>query len=182
MIDDHVAGRLTGQLNEVLKAVPDPRRGLPEPVFDFALKITPMVNVDLLVRDGEGRSLLTWREDDWGQGWHIPGSIIRVDEPVARRIAACAEAELTATVEADGVPLAMTEFRTARGHFFSLLFLCRLTGPIRNAALLTQSPPRPGALAWHRGVPDRLYPAHGVYEAWLSGSELPPGPVFRFTP
>jgi colanic acid biosynthesis protein WcaH len=37
----------------------DPRRGLPEDLFLFASRITPMVNVDLLIKNERSQALLT---------------------------------------------------------------------------------------------------------------------------
>lgn len=64
-------------LGELLKNELKPEKGLPEPVFEFVSSVTPMVNVDLLVRDENNRILLSWREDKFsGNVWHIPGGII----------------------------------------------------------------------------------------------------------
>ena len=56
---------------------PNPECGLSDEVFLSLTRLTPMINVDLLIRDGAGRVLLTWREDQfYPAGWHIPGGII----------------------------------------------------------------------------------------------------------
>ena len=47
---------------------PDPRKGLPYGLFVFISRLVPMVNVDLLISDEQGRILLTWREDE------VPGA------------------------------------------------------------------------------------------------------------
>lgn len=67
-------GTLKIYIEGIRDYIDDPRNGLPEELFLFATEITPMVNVDLLVRDDEGRILLAWRDDDiYGTGWHVPG-------------------------------------------------------------------------------------------------------------
>ena len=48
-------------IKEVEKQEFDPTIGLPETLFEFATRITPMVNVDLLVRNFKKEILLTWR-------------------------------------------------------------------------------------------------------------------------
>ena len=48
-------------IKEVEKQEFDPTIGLPEMLFDFATRITPMVNVDLFVRNFKKEILLTWR-------------------------------------------------------------------------------------------------------------------------
>ena len=63
---------------------------LPWPLFRFITEVTATTNVDLLVRDPARGVLLAWRDDPFGTGWHVPGSIIRHREEVTHRIAACA--------------------------------------------------------------------------------------------
>ncbi|MDD5746082.1 MAG: NUDIX hydrolase, partial [Candidatus Omnitrophica bacterium] len=54
--------------------VTNPSAGLPQELFYYISSITPMINVDLLVKDEKGRTLLAWRDDRYsGRGWHIPG-------------------------------------------------------------------------------------------------------------
>src|SRR3954468_12500882 len=138
----------------------DARDGLPEEVFRFVSRLTPLVNVDLLVKDGEGRTLLTWRDDHfYGPGWHVPGSIIRYKEPAIDRVHQCAREELGAEVDPTLMPIFVMESivgdRT-RGHFISLLFECRLlTGPHQGR----RTPPAtraPGQWQWHARPPANL--------------------------
>ncbi|TAK87945.1 MAG: NUDIX hydrolase [Betaproteobacteria bacterium] len=156
-------------LQRVLKHVPDPSRGLPDAVFNFAVKITPMINVDLLVRNDRSEHLLAWREDDWGSGWHIPGGIIRYNEPIHERIAAVARSELSTGVRHSSLPVDIKQFFHRRGHFISLLFLCELEAPIGDRSLLQLDIPRTGALRWIQGAPSDLYSVHKVYSDWLNG-------------
>ena len=37
--------------------------GLPEEIFLFVSRTTPLVNVDLLIKDENGRTLLSWRDE-----------------------------------------------------------------------------------------------------------------------
>src|SRR5438105_4861558 len=54
----------------------DTGAGLPPEVFLFLSRVTPLLNVDLLIQDDRGRTLLTWRDDEFfGAGWHVPGGI-----------------------------------------------------------------------------------------------------------
>ncbi len=63
------------------KQIHNPSSGLPEELFLFISRITPMVNVDLLIKDENGRALLSWRDDQFaGTGWHVPGGIVRFKE------------------------------------------------------------------------------------------------------
>ena len=55
------------------------------------VELTPLVNVDLLIKDS-GRTLLTWRDDEfYGPGWHIPGGILGFKERALDRLAKVAE-------------------------------------------------------------------------------------------
>jgi ADP-ribose pyrophosphatase YjhB (NUDIX family) len=148
-------------------AVGDSRRGLPEDVFLFVSRITPLVNVDLLIKDDRSRTLLTWRDDEFfGSGWHVPGGIIRYKEPVADRIRACAREELGADVSCDPAPLLVSETiraQNTRGHFISLLFRCRLLGAPDEARRAGSDRPSPGQWRWHDRCPPDLLDVHGQY-------------------
>src|SRR5712691_7460393 len=124
---------ITSLVASLHDAIPDPRAGLPEEVFLFVSRITPLVNVDLLIQDDAGRTLLTWRDDEsFGQGWHVPGGIIRYKQTTAESIRDCARRELDAEVTFDAEPLLVSDtIRPCRnrGHFVSLLYRCRLMTP-----------------------------------------------------
>ena len=86
-----------------------------------------MINVDLLVKNEKGHVLMSWRDDMCGQGWHVPGGIIRYKERIHDRIIKVGESELHTTVSHDEVPLMINEIileQRVRGHFISLLFKC----------------------------------------------------------
>jgi ADP-ribose pyrophosphatase YjhB (NUDIX family) len=152
-------------------AIGDPRRGLPEEVFRFVSRVTPLPNVDLLIQDPRLGTLLTWREDEFfGTGWHLPGSVIRYKETAADRVRACARCELGADVTFDDTPLAVAEGigeQDTRGHHIALLFRCRLItepDPSRRAA---QAPPLPGQWRWHPRCPADLLETQRSYSAYF---------------
>ena len=65
------------------KKVLYPSKGLPDDLFYYVSSITPMINVDLLIKNKKGHTLLAWRDDQYaGKGWHIPGGIIRFKESI----------------------------------------------------------------------------------------------------
>ena len=151
----------------------DPTTGLPEDLFLFVSRITPLVNVDLLVQDDARRTLLTWRSDDhYGNGWHIPGGIIRYKETAAQRVREVARQELSASVDFDPDPIAVIESiaqERNRGHFVSLLYRCRLTSPLDPRMEAATDPPAPGHWRWHTGAPPDLLEAHDIYKRFLQG-------------
>lgn len=150
----------------------DPHRGLPEELFLFISRLTPLVNVDLLIKDAQGQILLTWRDDGYdGPGWHIPGGIVRYKESLAQRIAQVAHLELGATVSHAAAPLALHEIvhptRPARGHFISLLYPCTLTSALDSDRAHRGGVPQAGAWAWFASCPDDLIPVHDIYRSYL---------------
>lgn len=161
---------LRPELEAVEAAIGDPSLGIPEDVLRFISRLVPQVNVDLLIRDERGRTLLTWRDDDlFGPGWHLPGSLIRYKESAAARVRACAVDELGADVSADAAPMFVNEAispQQTRGHHVSLLYRCRLLSdpdPARKAGPV----PRAGDWRWHEGAPTNLITIHLAYAAFM---------------
>jgi ADP-ribose pyrophosphatase YjhB (NUDIX family) len=107
--------------------IADPRQGLQEEIFLLVGRLTPLVNVDLLIRHPLYGILLTWRSDDFhGSGWHVPGGIVRFQESFIDRIEKTAIAELGIPIASADGPIAVTEMRDQsrrdRSHFVSLLY------------------------------------------------------------
>ena len=152
-------------------SIPNASEGLPEEVFLFATRITPMVNVDLLIKNEQNQTLLTWRDDGYcTPGWHVPGGIIRCKETIAERLKNVAEAELGAAIEIGAKPLAMHEIihksRKNRGHFISLLYPCKLLGP-PDERLRCEGTPRVNQWKWHSSCPDDMLSTHEIYREFI---------------
>lgn len=162
------------QLDRIFNAIPRPESGLPDDVFNFIRRVTPLVNVDLLIRNDD-RSLLAWREDEYETGWHIPGGIVRFREALKSRIDAVARAEIGATVKSEPSPCDMNELRHhERGHFISFLYNCELTSKIDPERFFSgHGKPKNGDLNWIKGVPEDLYPAQRFYSDWLTACPKP---------
>lgn len=161
---------LDDYVQQVAAAVDDPRQGLPDPVFRLVCKLTPMVNVDLLIHNERGDTLLVWRDDGQYHGWHIPGGIVRFKELMTDRIAAVARLELDTTVTVNGGPIAISEIITekvARGHFISFLFDCALVSPPSKALHHTSGPLKHGQWAWHSRCPDDIIASHQRYRRFI---------------
>jgi ADP-ribose pyrophosphatase YjhB (NUDIX family) len=153
-------------------SIPNPHEGLPHDVFLFVSRVTPLVNVDLLIRDGHGGTLLTWRDDGYDPpGWHVPGGIIRFKETISQRIRAVAATELGAEITHAPSPLAMNEAihpsRPARGHFLSLLYECTLLSAPDDNLRYEKGLPKPGQWAWHKQCPNDLIPVHEMYRQMI---------------
>lgn len=151
-------------------AVTDPRRGLPDDVFQLVSRLTPLVNVDLLIQDSHSRTLLTWRDDTFGTGWHVPGGVIRFKETALDRVVACARDELGADVSADPLPVLVSEAfldQPTRGHHIALLFRCRLAGPLDERRKAAADPPREGQWRWHDRCPPDLLAIQRHYARFM---------------
>jgi len=153
--------------------IKNPSKGLGEDLFLFVSRITPIINVDLLVKNEQNQTLLTWRDDDyWEPGWHIPGGIIRYKETMSDRINAVAKNELGTKVRFKKEPLAINEMihpsRRNRGHFFSLLYECKLASSLNKNLEFTEGIPKAGEWTWHNKCPDNLISVHQIYRKFIN--------------
>tara|TARA_Y100000310_G_C20536790_1_gene741259 strand:- start:396 stop:911 length:516 start_codon:yes stop_codon:yes gene_type:complete len=147
-----------------------PEMGLPEELFYFISRSTPVINVDLLVQDLQGRTLLAWRNDRFaGEGWHIPGGILRFKDRILDRVQKVAILELGESVVINPAPITHTEVilpHDTRGHFYSILFNCTL--PIDYIPCNDKLTPQDaGYLQWHPSCPSNLVKVHEVYRPYI---------------
>ncbi len=163
-------------LNKVLEYIKNAKDGLPIDVFYFVSQLTPLINVDLLVKNKKGQVLLTWRNDRfYGPAWHIPGGIIRFKEKIEDRIQKVAQLELGASVRFAPEPIHIrglinTE-RDVRGHFISLLILCELTTDLPQDRAFIKGDPKPGEWAWHNRAPKNLLSVHEAFRKYINETE-----------
>ena len=143
-------------------------RGLGEELFLFSSTLAPVVNVDLLITDQDGRVLLSWREDSFHQpGWHVPGTCIRFRETFEQSIRRCAREELGTEVTFNLEPIKVYELiretdRDERAHFITLVFACRLTSedvsfPEEKGEV------KPGSLRWFHEMPENMTSGQECY-------------------
>lgn len=153
------------------KQVPNPSAGLPDELFYYISKITPLVNVDLLIKDENGRTLLSWRDDQYcGKGWHVPGGVVRFRETLETRVKKVAETEIGTSVDFDPNPIAINQIILneceIRSHFISILYKCSLSSAFvpENKGISNTDP---GYLMWHDNCPDNLLKFHEIYRKFL---------------
>jgi ADP-ribose pyrophosphatase YjhB (NUDIX family) len=163
---------LTALIHELESQISAGTGGLPEEIFLLVSRITPLINVDLLIRDDDGGTLLTWRSDRfYGPGWHVPGGIIRYKEMAADRIRIVAGRELGVMVEFDASPIFVHESidssRRDRGHFISLLYKCRLASGLDPQRRYSREAPLPGQWLWHERCPENLIHEQRPYAAFM---------------
>lgn len=164
-------------INEAIKflekQIPNPSVGLPEEVFLFISRLIPMVNVDLLIKDEKGRTLLSWRDDQYaGKGWHLPGGIVRFKEDLKKRVQKVAETEIQTVIKFEPVPIAVNQVickHDTRGHFISILYKCFLSSKFvpKNKGLTEKDK---GYLKWHDSCPVNLVKVHEMYRKFIGGA------------
>jgi colanic acid biosynthesis protein WcaH len=161
-------------IHNVIKALEDqvqnPKIGLPEEVFLLVGRLTPFVNVDLLIEDPERGVLLTWRDDQYtGKGWHFPGGIIRYKETASERAKMVATLELGIEVRVSEKILAVNEIiaedQIERAHFISLLFRCDLCDEARALSQKVDWQAKHHA-RFFKKKPDNLLSWHEIY-SWI---------------
>ena len=155
------------------KYCPNPKKGLDLDFFYLISSLTPMINVDILIKNANNETLLTWREDDYyGPGWHIPGGIIRFKEQMSSRIRKVAKSELGMRIDFNPKPIYIREVfnkkRDIRGHFISFLFLCNpLTSPIDKLKYSEDKKIQNGMWKWHKKSPKNLIKVHDEYKRFI---------------
>lgn len=163
---------LTKIIDILESSIQDPSKGLPEELFLLVSRITPLINVDLLIKNEQNHTLLTWRDDGYyPPGWHVPGGIIRYKETIAERVKAVAKNELGSQVEFDSAPLAVNQVilntRKTRGHFISLLYQCRLVTQPNESLMCKNNSPNPNEWMWHASCPTNIIPVHEMYRKFI---------------
>ena len=164
-------------IDEIDAITTDPNKGLPEEVFLFASRITPMVNVDLLIRNENNETLLTWRGGRYySPGWHVPGGIVRYKESIYERIQKMALLELGTEVIYEKAPILINEVirspeRKNRGHFISFLFMCQLSTQADERLRYSKGEPQNQEWMWHKKCPADIIPVHLMYKEVLNGEK-----------
>ena len=141
--------------SEIPVALENAEKGLPDEVFSFVASVTPMVNVDLLIQDAQGRFLFAC-------------GIVRFKETFSSRLHKTAIRELKSDVTFDETPIKITEIfmpYQRRGHFISFLYKCYLPQDyaIDNSGKKTNED---GYLKWHEVLPE-LVDGQKCYEEFL---------------
>ena len=166
---------LNEAVNLIERLVPDSRGGLPDTLFFLMSRLTPMVNVDLLISNEKNEKLVTWRADKfYGPGWHLPGGIIRFKEKAHERVLKVAQLELDAFIEFDPLPILVDELmnpeRDVRGHFISMVFKCRLKSDLdpkrRAQSVLTAEN---GQWTWVGSMPSNMIKQQLRFEFLFNG-------------
>ena len=130
----------------------NPCNGLGKEAFEIVSEMTPIVNVDLLIRNENGQVLVSWRDDSvCKKGWHIPGGVVRFKETLLERVHKTAISELGTDVKVAPKPPEVNEIildQDIRGHFISFLFECELCDSVKDIS--EEQCFEEGRLHWYR--------------------------------
>ena len=149
----------------------NPSVGLPDEIFYFVSRVTPFVNVDLLINIPGKGILLTWRDDEYtGTGWHIPGGIIRFKEKAKKRVDLVAKEELGIKIDLARGPVEINEIlanQKDRSHFISLLYSCSIDE--ENLDIINKKiVQNPKQINFFKKKPKKLIPWHDIYADFFS--------------
>jgi len=128
------------ELVELLGKLSNPEKGLPGEVFNALTRIVPFSACELVVVNTKKEILLTYREDRWWKGWHIPGGLLRMNEDFKTRLGKVAKNELGAKLKSFKFLFPINYKKTPRGHDVSLVFLCILTGKLQHGTFFKNLP------------------------------------------
>ena len=150
-------------------SVKDPTAGLSQSIFYFIGRMTPYINVDLLIQSPIYGTLLTWRDDPYsGTGWHIPGGIIRFKEKIKDRIFKVGKGELGIKIRKFKGPIELNEIITnkiERSHFISLLYKCELEDmELKKILNICKKSKK---IMFFKKVPKNFLKLHLIYEKYF---------------
>ena len=126
-------------LTSLLKKIENPHEGLPKPLFDALCRIVPFVACELIIKSEKG-ILLTWREDKWWRGWHLPGGLFRYRESFEERIQATAWKELGVSISNYKFLFPLDYSQGKRAHCVSLIFLCETSMKPKDGKFFKKMP------------------------------------------
>ncbi len=155
--------------------ISNPKKGLPEEVFLLLSRISPLINVDLLIKNKKKETLLTWRGkgEKIEAGWHIPGGIIRFKDTIKNRIKKVALNELGTKVNFTKKPISINEIhlkQVNRSHFISILYKCYLTKKLPNRLKNHTKKPTIGEYRWFKKMPKNIISIHKIYKNYINAN------------
>lgn len=114
----------------------------PYTVFIALCKIVPMIAIDVAIMLDKNRVLLTHRKDDFYNGWHIPGSILRYKESPNDAIKRVCQKELSLKISKPCFA-SFFNIHDIRGHVITLLYTARpINKPKQGLYFKVGEPPR----------------------------------------
>ena len=148
------------------------RKDLGEEKFLEISSVTPIVNVDLLIQNSLGETLLVWRNDKFHTGWHFIGGVLRNNESLSSRIKKVASDELNVDLQIVTGPIELNEMifpqNNYRNHFLSFLYNCKVKSNFNmNLKYLESGTPNHGEWKWFKHAPKDLIPEQSSYRKYF---------------
>lgn len=112
------------EIKVLVKLLEKVRLPAPYPVFIALCKSVPLIAVDLAVMPDKNHILLTYRKDEFYDGWHLPGSILRSLESVENAFRRVARSELCVKVSRPKFTTYFSYFDN-REYGIALLFVAK---------------------------------------------------------
>ena len=153
--------------------ISNPKKGLPKDIFLFLSRISPLINVDLLIKEKKRGTILIWRKkgETYNAGWHVPGGIIRFRDSIKKRLNFVAKNELKSKIFDNYRMINIFEIKLNqknRSHFISILYKCKLRSMPPSNLRYKSGKPLPGQWKWHKFAPkDLIYP-HEIYKNYIN--------------
>jgi colanic acid biosynthesis protein WcaH len=133
---------------------------LPVETFRTVVASTPLVSIDLLVRDGQGRYLVGQRRNPPARdSWFVPGGRIRKNERLAVALRRLCEEEL-----GSGTRLGPAVFHGAYEHFYDTNFAADANASTHYVVLAYE-------MALEAATAELPDAQHGAYR-WMMPAEL----------
>lgn len=130
-------------LGRLLAKIERPEQGLQQEVFDVLVKLVPFVACEMVVMNHRREILLTYRRDEFWQGWHFPGGLMRYNDTFEKRLKETVKRELGAGLKSHRF-LFPINYRypknNPRGHAVSLVFLCQLKDKPKDGKFFAKMP------------------------------------------
>jgi len=82
------------EIKDLIRLLKKVKIPAPYPVFVALCKSVPLIAIDLAIMPDKNSVLLTYRKDDFYDGWHLPGTILRYGESVEMAYKRVAREEL----------------------------------------------------------------------------------------
>ncbi|KGF91726.1 MULTISPECIES: NUDIX hydrolase [Prochlorococcus] len=155
-----------------------PKKGLGKRIFLILSQLTPITNVELIIKTIHNKSLLIFRDDEfYGPGWHLPGGILRFKEKSRTRIIKTIENEIGVLspkiqdIKLMGVYEIVNLKMIVRSHFISLIFKVNLEENTLNFKDFNPNKEyKNGDVAAHTDSPNNLIKEHLKYKDLIDES------------
>lgn len=149
-------------LAKISGRIKNPKKGLPQGLFEVLCKLVVFPATEVVVINDKQEILLTWRDDKWWKGWHIPGGLIRFGESFEQRLKQVVKNELKTELKSFKFLFAENYALEKRGHTIGNFFLCELKGKPKVGQFF-KNPPKDMILQ-HRKVWRKLKSAIKAYK------------------